>query len=95
MSEFVGDIADVSGLLGELMMDTATLHSIAAEKKNALRLYQCRLSVLRKYQGSGFIGFSRARLLYECRDSRRASLDIAEAIAENVATLAHFGVSYE
>lgn len=71
---------DFSALQAEIEADIATLSAIAQVKQETLRQYQRQLLALRDARPPR-PRFTRCRLLFECREERRARLDALDTIS--------------
>lgn len=79
---------DFSARQAEVEADIATLSAIAKVKLETLRQYQHLLLVLRKAHLPK-PRFPRCRLLFECREERRARQEALETVAHQERYLAH------
>lgn len=70
---------DFSAMKAEVEADIATLSAIAKIKLATLRQYQRQLLALRESRLPK-PRFPRCRLLFECREERRARLDVLDTI---------------
>ncbi|GAB5991292.1 hypothetical protein [Aeromonas enteropelogenes] len=79
---------DFSVLQAEIEADIATLSAIAKVKLATLRQYQRQLLALREAHPPR-PRFPRCRLLFECREERRARIEALDTAAHRERYLAH------
>lgn len=79
---------DFSALQAELEADIATLSAIAQVKLATLRQYQRQLLALRESRLPK-PRFPRCRLLFVCREERRARIEALDTVAHQERYLAH------
>ena len=77
-----------SALQAEVEADIATLSSIAKVKLATLRQYQHQLLALRESRLPK-PKHARCRLLFECREERRARIEALDTVAHQERYLAH------
>jgi hypothetical protein len=79
---------DFSALQAEVEADIVSLSAIARIKHDALRHYQRQLLALRSARLPS-PRYARGRLLFECREERRARLYALDTVAHQERYLAH------